>query len=295
MDRAANLLAALYLIVIIGVYMENNNKLSVTPLTDDEVKKFNDEVDHVLCSPIRKSLKDVLDIILITIKSFYRSIPLSDSRLADLSPDDLINSTTKAVAAAMSRIDEMDVTELKKIAEHSNYVYTAFNLVESYIPDGVLPRNYQPLGMYDSSPRSRYLRKILDICRIICSPTIMYAGSDIGFSCAIYLKSKLVEYPGGKTLCGSLCIPGDTGYIMFDNRPVVQNPEHPAIISTLKEWADKNIDDSCRDKFFAFLMRHEADIFKYAKVKIPHTLAESYDACVFFYRWFLKEQEQASK
>ena len=289
MDRAANLLAALYLIVIIGVYMENNNKLSVTPLTDDEVKKFNKEVDCILCSPVRNNIKDALDAILITVKSFYRRLPSE----AASQLDGLIDTTTKAVSAAMRSVDEMDAVELEWIAERSNYAQIAFKLVESCIPSGVFGEDQ--LNHRDYVSRcARYLRKIDDILHIVGFNTMFYNGADITYVSASRLKSKLAECRGGKTLADLITIPGDPGYVIYGNILPARNTEQPAVISMLKQWADENVDDSCRDKFFAFVMRHEADVFNYAKVH-RHDLEKSDEVYVFFYRWFLKEQEQASK
>lgn len=268
--------------------MENNNKLSVTPLTDDEVKKFNREVDCILCSPVRNNIKDALDAILITVKSFYRSLPAE----AASQLDGLIDTTTKIVSAAMRSVDEMDAVELGRIAERSAYAQIAFKLVESCIPNGMFgedqlnPRDYV-------SRRARYLRKIDDILHIVGFNTMFYNGADINYANAAYLKNKLAECPGGKTLANPIYVPGDLGYVIYGNGPVVHT-EQPSVISMLKQWADENVDDNCRDKFFAFVMRHEADIFNYAKVH-RHDLEKSDEVYVFFYRWFLKEQEQASK
>lgn len=268
-----------------------DNKLSVTPLTDDEVTKFNKEIDCILCSPVRNSIKDALDAILFTVKVFYRNFPSSIGH-SDLSTDDLIDAIVTAVSAVMLRVDEMGVAELRKIAERADYAYVALKLVESYIPNGVFgedqlnPRDYV-------SRRARYLRKIDDILHIAGFNTMFYNGADINYANAAYLKNKLAECPGGKILANPIYVPGDPGYVIYGNGPVVHT-EHPSVISMLKQWADENVDDSCRDKFFAFLMRHEADVFNYAKVH-KHDIEKSDEVYVFFYRWFLKEQEQASK
>ena len=274
--------------------MENNNKLSVTPLTDDEVKKFNKEIDCILCSPVRNSLKDALDAILFTVKVFYRNFP-SFIGHSDLSTDDLIDAIVTAVSTAMLRVDEMGVAELRRIAERADYEYIAFKLVEGYIPNGMLSCKDQLSGVKDYvSLRARYLRKVSDICGIADTQTNWYNGADINYSTSAYFKSKLAECPGGKTLASTINIPGDLGYIIYGNILPTRNTEQPSVISMLKQWADENVDDSCRDKFFAFLMRHEADVFTYAKVH-RHDLEKSDEVYVFFYRWFLKEQEQASK
>lgn len=274
--------------------MENNNKLSVTPLTDDEVNEFNEEVERSCFLQIRNDLKDALDVILITVNYFCRHFP-SDVGHPDLSADDLSDSIATAISTAMLQVDEMDATELAKIAEHTNYVYDAFKLVEPYLPDGVLPRNYQPLSEGLNSPRAGYLRKICDILHILSISAMQYKGSDVGYISARYLKNRLVEYPGGKALCGSLT-PDDPGYVIYNNKPFGQSSAYPAIVSTLRQlrqWSDENLDDNCKDKFFAFVMRHEADIYSYIKIKAlynPLSREISDELCTFFYRWFLKEQ-----
>ena len=264
-----------------------DNKLSVTPLTDDEVTKFNKEIDCILCSPVRNKLKDALDAILFTVKVFYRNFP-SFIGHSDLSTDDLIDATAKVVSAAMRSVDEMDAVELRRIVERADYAQIAFKLVESCIPNGVFgedqlnPRDYV-------SRRARYLRKIDDILHIAGSNTMFYNGADINYANAAYLKSKLAECPGGEVLANGISVPGDPGYIIYGNILPTRNTEQPSVISTLKHWADENVDDSCRDKFFAFVMRHEADVFNYAKLH-RHDLEKSDEVYVFFYRWFLKEQ-----
>ena len=269
-----------------------NNKVSVNPLTDDEIKEFNTEVENNCLLPIRNGLKDALDAILLTVNYFYRHFP-SDAKYPDLSTDDLRDSITTAVSTATLKVDEMGTTELAKIAEHANYVYDAFKLVEQYIPDGVLFRNYQPMVRGMSFPHEGYLRKVLDILNILCIPAMQYKGSDIGYGTAMCLKSKLAEFPGGKTIISY--IPGDPGYIVYNNKPLVHpyNSIYPTAMSTLRLWSEANLDDTFRDKFFAFLMRHESDIFKYIQVKqLCNPLSEfaHKDMCTFFYRWFLNEQ-----
>lgn len=269
-----------------------NNKVSANPLTDDEIKEFNAEVENNYLLPIRNGLKDALDIILLTVNYFYRHFP-SDAKYPDLSTDDLKDSIATAVSTAMLKVDEMGTAELAKIAEHANYVYDAFKLVESYIPDGVLLRNYQPVvkGM---NPHEGYLRKVLDILNILWIPAMQYKGSDIGYGTAMYLKSKLAEFPGGKNIVSYT--PADQGYIVYNNKPSGHSPynsTYPTAISTLRFWSEANLDDTSRDKFFAFLMRHESDIFRYVQVKqLCNPLSEfaHKDMCTFFYRWFLKEQ-----
>lgn len=261
-----------------------DNKLSVTPLTDEEVNEFNKEFERVICSPVRNHLKEALDVILITLKALYRH-----SLAHDLTIDELIDVTTKAVSAAMRTVDEMDAVELGRIEKRSDYAETAFKLVEPYVPCGALSGK-DPLNVREyASVRARYLRKVLDMSTILGIPTSWYSGSDIGYSCATYLKNKLAQYPGGKTLAGTIYVPGDPEYTIYDNKPRVRDSEHQAVISMLKHWADENVDDNCKDKFFAFLMRHEADIFKYTQINTLF-FEENDEICVFFYRWFLKEQ-----
>ena len=159
--------------------MEDNNKLSVTPLTEDEVKKFNKEIDCILCSPVRNNIKDALDAILFTVKVFYRNFPSSIGH-SDLSTDDLIDAIVTAVSTAMLSVDEMDVAELRRIAERADYEYIAFKLVEGYIPNGLLLCKDQLSDGKDYvSLRARYLRKVSDICDITDTRTNWYDGADI--------------------------------------------------------------------------------------------------------------------
>jgi hypothetical protein len=271
----------------------DNVKVSVTSLTDDEIKDFNTEVEHNCFLPIRNSLKDALDVILLTVNYFYRHFP-SDSGHPDLSTDDLIDSITTAVSTVMLKVDEMDATELTKIAEHDNYVYDAFKLVNEYIPEGVLIHaNIQPFVSGMSSSHEGYLRKVLDMMNILRIPAMLYKGSDIMYGSATYIKNILAKYPGGNAI--ACTIPGEAGYKVYSNKPLAHSYDsiYPTAISTLRLWSDENLDDTSKDKFFAFLMRHVSDIFKYIQVKqLCNPLSESAckDMCTFFYRWFLKEQ-----
>lgn len=67
-------------------------------------------------------------------------------------------------------------------------------------------------------------------------------------------------------------------------------------MSTLRLWADANLDDNSKDKFLLFLVKHELDVlyqFKSLHEKQLHnplTKLDYEDTCTFFYRWFLKEQ-----
>lgn len=270
----------------------DNVKLSVTALTDDEIKDFNTEVEHECFLPIRNGLKDALNVILLTVKYFYRHFP-SDSGHPDLSTDDLIDSITTAVSTVMLKVDEMDATELAKIAEHDNYVYDAFKLVKEYIPEGVLNHADIQFGRNRSFPDEGYLRKVLDILNILRIPAMRYMGSDVAYGTAICLKNRLAKYPGENDIFR--VIPGESGYTVYTNKlsKHSDNSIYPTAISTLRLWSDENLDDTSKDKFFAFLMRHVSDIFKYIQVKqLCNPLSESVckDMCTFFYRWFLKEQ-----
>lgn len=272
-----------------------NNKVSVNPLTDDEIKEFNTEVENNCLLPIRNGLKDALDAILLTVNYFYRHFP-SDSGYPDLSTDDLIDSISTAVSTAMLKVDEMDAAELTKIAEHTNYAYDAFKLVEEYIPDGLLFRNYQPYVKGMNFPHERYLRKVVDILSILRIPAMQYEGSDIGYVTSIHLKNRLAEYLGGKSVFD--CLPGDYGYTVYRNTPVGRPYDfiYPTAMSTLRLWADANLDDNSKDKFLLFLEKHELDVlyqFKSLHEKQLHnplTKLDYEDTCTFFYRWFLKEQ-----
>ena len=271
---------------------KNEDVKSVTSLTDDELKEFNKEIENNYLLPIRNGLKDALDAILLTVNYFYRHFP-SDSGYPDLSTDDLIDSISTAVSTAMLKVDEMDAAELTKIAEHTNYAYDAFKLVEEYIPKGVLSQGYQPIVPGMNFPHEGYLRKVVDILSILRIPAMQYEGSDIGYVTSIHLKNRLAEYPGGKAT--TTVIPGDPGYVVYTNKPVVCTNVsiYQVVMLTLKQWADKNLDDNSNDKFFAFLLRHESGIIKYIKLEQLKNPLSGFDytaACTFFYRWFLKEQ-----
>lgn len=270
----------------------DNVKLSVTALTDDEIKDFNTEVEHECFLPIRNGLKDALNVILLTVKYFYRHFP-SDAGHPDFSTDDLIDSITTVVSTVMLKVDEMDATELAKIAEHDNCVYDAFKLVKEYIPEGVLNHADIQFGRSRSFPDEGYLRKVLDILNILRIPAMRYMGSDVAYGTAICLKNRLAKYPGENDIFR--VIPGESGYTVYTNKlsKHSDNSIYPTAMSTLRLWSDENLDDTSKDKFFAFSMRHVSDIFKYIQVKqLCDPLSESVckDMCTFFYRWFLKEQ-----
>ena len=231
----------------------------VTQLTDDEIKDFNTEVEHRCFLPIRNGLKDALDVILVAVNYFYRHFP-SDAGYPDLSTDVLLDSISTAVSTVMLKVDEMDTTELAKIAEHTNYAYDAFKLVEEYIPKGVLSQGYQPYVKGMNFPHEGYLRKVVDILSILRIPAMQYEGSDIGYVTSIHLKNRLAEYPGGKSVFD--CLPGDYGYTVYRNTPVGRPYDfiYPTAMSTLRLWADANLDDNSKDKFLLFLVKHELDV-----------------------------------
>ena len=272
---------------------ENEDVKSVTQLTDDEIKDFNTDAERSCFLPIRNALKDVLDVILLTAKHFYRLLP-SNTGYPDLPTDDLVDAIATAIYPAMQKVDEMDVTELAKIAEHTNYVYDAFKLIEEYMPNDAFSRVImQPTVEGTNFPHEGFLRKVLDLVCILCIPATQYKGSDIGYGTAILLKNKLAEYPGGKNVIG--CLPGDYGYMVYYYKQVAcsYNSIYPTVISTLRLWADTNLDDNSKDKFLLFLMKHESDIFKYMQLKQRQNLVANFDyegMCTFFYRWFLNEQ-----
>lgn len=270
-----------------------NNEISVTSLTDDEIKDFNTEVEHECFLPIRNGLKDALNVILLTVEYFYRHFP-SDAGHPDFSTDDLIDSMTTAVSTVMLKIDEMDATELAKIAEHDNYVYDAFKLVKEYIPEGVLNHADIQFVRRRSFPDEGYLRKVLDILNILRIPAMRYMGSDVAYGTAICLKNILAKYPGENAITSIL--PGESGYTVYTNKLSrhSDNSIYPTAMSTLRLWSDENLDDTTKDKFFIFLIRHESDISKYIQVKQQQNSVADFDykgMCTFFYRWFLKEQQ----
>lgn len=273
---------------------ENGDAELVTPLTDDEIKEFNERVERCRFEYVRNGLKDALDIILITATCFYRQFPSSAGHPA-LSLDDLIDSITEVVSTAMLRVDDMSDAELEQIAGHTNYVYDAFRLVEPFLPNGVLPRNYQ-LFRKGIDARGSYLRKVFDIYQIICTPIEQYKGSDVGYSSMLRFKKILADYPGGKTLNLMGTAPDSPGYVVYDNKPLsnVFDFAYQQILAELLQWADNNLDnDDVKYKYCSFLTQHASDISNYVKIKPLHsnvTGKEKEEMYMFFYRWFLKEQ-----
>ena len=279
-----------------------NNKISITPLTDDELKEFNEKVEHGKLLPIRNILKDTLDIIHITVKHFYRHLP-SNVGYENLSTDDLIDSITTAISNAMLQVDEMDDKKLAKIAKHANYVYDAFKLVEMYIPDGMFPSGYQPNISYPlpgcikiPDTHTNYLRKVFDIYQILSAPIGTYKGSDIGYTSTIRLKALLAEYPGGKALGATCNGPDMLGYAIYNTvlpYPYYVNTSDQDKWPDIMKWVYENVKNIDEGEFYEFLNTHKSEIAAYTKLKASYpnlTDDEKDEMCKLFVRLFLKEQ-----
>ena len=245
------------------------------PLTDAEIRKFKEKVYDARLPSIRDRIKDALDIIHFTIKYFIRH----NMHVISSDRDATINAWDKIISDAMLRVDAIHDIDLEEITDNTNYVQDAFKLVETYLQNGVLLRGCKSFSK-DLHPNTSYLRKVLDIYRILCVPTEQYIGSDIAYSSdvtnAVYpVYSTKLPYPN--------CV----------------DPTYSTILTewadkNLKEWANKNLKcDIDKDEFYEFVRRHKSDITNYAKLKhsYPYLNYNEKDKMrKFFVRWFLKEQ-----
>lgn len=270
--------------------MENNHEISVTPLTDDEIKEFNEQVKHAKVLPVRDALKDMLRVIKLTAVYFYHH--MSETKGIDMafSVDELIND-------AITNVDEMDDTELMKIKEHSNLVSDAYQLVEVYLPDELIygPQTtcVNPYGNLSSNinPRVAYLKKVFDIYQLLCTPTVNYKGSDIGYNTTIAFKEALEDYPGGKVISRTI-FPDNTIYILPHHEIKPQQVLCFSLEATISGWVDDNLDDEKR-AFYDFATKHLQDIIDYMdllNLSCAISPEQTHELCTFFYRWFLKEQ-----
>ncbi len=289
--------------------MENNNKISVTPLTDDEFNEFNKKIEHGRLLSVREIIKDTLDIIHFTVTHFIRHDPLVQGS-KDIEKDSihkpLIDSWQKIISNTKSRVDEMDDSELSKIAKHANYVQDVFNLVRMYIPVGMYQCSSQPImdreipgiGAVIGARKLRgYLRKVLDIYEILNTPVGQYMGANIEY----FSKLRFEELFSG--------VNGTTHHTREDLGYEIYNTElhHPYWVHLNKQsldmvvcdpdiflkWADENVKGINKDEFFEFLTKRESEIFAYTRLKqsYPNLTADEKDEmCKVFYRWFLKEQ-----
>lgn len=167
-----------------------NNKMSVTPLTDEEFKEFSKKIEHGKLLPVREILKDTLDVIQFTVEYFLKyNVPEIKNIEKDSTHELLIDSWCEITSNAKSRVDEMDDNELSKIAKHANYVQDAFDLVRMHIPVGMyqcsqliedceLPGLSAVLG---ARKLRGYLRKVFDIYAILNTPVEQYMGANIEY------------------------------------------------------------------------------------------------------------------
>lgn len=287
-----------------------NNEIPFTPLTDDEFKEFNEKVEHGKLLSVREILKDTLDIIHFTVEYFLRySVPEIENIDEDSAKELVMDSWHEIIFNTKSQVDEMDDNSLSEIAEHANYVADAFNLVRMYIPVDMYQCSSQPV-MYHELLRPievlgarklrGYLRKVFDIYNILNTPAWQYMGVDIEYVSEKRLKELLSEFSGVKRATRPTS--DNLGYgiyntglqhphcIYLNERPLDKVIGDPDI---LLKWADENVKDIDKDKFFEFLIRHKSEISAYTKLKPSYlnlTTDEKDEMCKFFVRWFLKEQ-----
>ena len=283
-----------------------NNKISDTPLTDDEFKEFRKKIDHSRLLTVREILKDTLDIIHFTVKYFIQHDTLIQGTKDIDTFGDVVNLVT---SNAKSRVDEMDDNELSKIAKHANYVQDAFNLVRIYIPANMYQCSSQPImccelpglnAVLGSRKLRGYLCKVFDIYGILNTPAEQYMGANIEYFSSTRLEELLSEFSSVK---------GTTRLTRDDLGYEIYNAElrHPYFVylneqpldkvigdpDVFLKWVDKNAKNINKDEFFEFLTRREPEISAYTKLKqsYPNLTADEKDEiCEVFYRWFLKEQ-----
>lgn len=278
--------------------MENNSEISVTPLTDDEIKEFNKEVEHTKLLPIRDALKDILHVIELTAVYFYHHIPKTENTDEVVSVDDLIDSVYVAIDDAIMSVDEMDDAELVRIKGHPNLAYDAYRLVAMHLPDGLFTKHYNPLPYqaynpvaHVIDPHAAYLRKVFDIYQILRTPAEKYRGADLGYSSALALREALNDYPGGKFISRNV-LPEHTMY----NLPPYVIAQEPVLCfahsAWIQGWADENLEYD-KHEFLSFVTNHSQDIIDYIELKhLGNTPNDKQvdGMCTLFYRWFLSER-----
>ena len=281
--------------------MENPNeniKLSVTPLTDDEINEFNKEADHVLFLPYRQQLKMALDVIKLTCWNYCITQP-------KLMPVDTILSSIDEV---IENVDKMDGAELREKLTRDNFAKVAYDLTKDFLPQDMLAMGYDFTVGASTTSAPNYIWKIFDICTLINTPTWAYKRVDRGFDTALKLKTVLTEFPGGKMI-------GDTifpSYILnnqdlpatlpltdvYNSKSVIQRDSFndPDNQMAMSNWMDDNLNDD-RDAFGVFFFIKHSDLpHRYLQMKYPgkESLNETQVAeiCTFVYRWFLKEKNE---
>ena len=283
-----------------------NNKVSVTPLTDDEFKEFSKKIEHSKLLSVREILKDTLDVIHFTVEYFIRHDTLIQGTKDTDTFIDVVNLVT---SNAKSRVDEMDDNELSKIAKHANYVQDAFNLVRIYIPASMYQCSSQPImccelpglnAVLGARKLRGYLCKVLDIYDILNTPAEQYKGAEILYLPKMDLEELLSKSSNVKGT--TRLTRDDLGYEIYNTElhypywvclneqpldKVIGDPD------VFLKWVDKNAKNINKDEFFEFLTRRESEISAYTRIKqsYPNLTADEKDEiCKVFYRWFLKEQ-----
>ena len=286
-----------------------NNKMSATPLTDEEFKEFSKKIEHGKLLPVREILKDILDVIQFTVEYFLKyNVPEIKNIEKDSTHELLIDSWCEITSNAKSRVDEMDDNELSKIAKHANYVQDAFDLVRMHIPVGMyqcsqliedceLPGLSAVLG---ARKLRGYLRKVFDIYAILNTPVEQYMGANIEYFSKMQLEELLSKSSNVKST--TRLTRDELGYKIYNTelhypyfmclneQPLDKVIGDPDIFL---KWADENAKNINKDEFFEFLTRRESEISAYTKLKqsYPNLTADEKDEiCKVFYRWFLKEQ-----
>ena len=283
-----------------------NNKISDTPLTDDEFKEFSKKIEHSKLLPVREILKDTLDIIHFTVTYFIRHDTLIQGTKDIDTFSDVVNLV---ISNAKSQVDEMDDNELSKIAKHANYVQDAFNLVRIYIPASMYQCSSQPImccelpglnAVLGARKLRGYLRKVFDIYEILNTPVEQYMGANIEYFSKMQLEELLNESSNVKGT--TRLTRDDLGYEIYNT-----GLHHPYFMclneqpldkvigdpDVFLKWVDENAKNIDKDEFFEFLIGRESEISAYIKLKqsYPNLTADEKDEiCKVFYRWFLKEQ-----
>ena len=277
-----------------------NNKISVTPLTDEEIKEFNKEADRVLFLPYRQQLKMALDVIKLTCWNHCIAQP-------KLMPVDTILSNIDEV---IENVDKMDGAELREKLTRDNFAKVAYDLTKDFLPQDMLAMSYdwQNNGM-PTTPIPNYIWKIFDICTLINTPVWAYKRVDPGHSTALKLKEVLAEFPGGRMI-GNMIFPS---YALNNQDLPASMPITDVYTRTIKRmWMDALIDmntqtairnwmhnnlDEDHDAFASFFFEDHCNL-PHSCVQMKYPGAQSLDEtqvaeiCTFMYRWFLKEKNE---
>ena len=277
-----------------------NNKISVTPLTDEEIKEFNKEADHVLFLPYRQQLKMALDVIKLTCWNYCITQP-------KLMPVDTILSNIDEV---IENVDKMDGAELREKLTRDNFAKVAYDLTKDVLPPDMLAASYDwETGGISTTSVPNYIWKIFDICTLINTPVRMYKRVDPGYSTALQLKEVLAEFPGGKMI-GNMIFPSyrlnnqdlpstwplASVYNSKSGHPWPDAVNDSNTQIAMRNWMNCHLSDD-REAFGSFIFIEHSELpHIYAQMNYPcaQSLDETQVAeiCTFVYRWFLKEKNE---